>query len=817
MNTTSPFPNPHLLENEKALARSQAELKAVYENAPVMMCVIDQDRDILFANAAFAEFADLSMDELTGKRACGVFDCLNAMGDPRGCGFGEKCQLCPARMAIEDTLQTGTVHKNVEFHLPRQHDGRRSEFYLLISTALIDTDRHRQLLLCLNDITDRKNAEKDLQKREQYFRRLFENAGDAIFIEDEEDRIIDVNARACSLLGYSRDELLEMYVPQLQAPEYRGRQGSIIKDELARRNGIPFEAVDVKKDGTPIPVEVTTVSLDKEQKNTVLSIVRDISARKQAEADRNRLIQAIEQSGETIIITDPQGVIQYANSTFTKITGYSLEEAIGRRTNLLKSDRHDDLFYEELWRTISSGATYRGVMINKKKDGTLYTEEATISPVFGPEGTIVNYIAVKLDISEKLHADREKELLEKQYQQAQKMESVGRLAGGIAHDFNNMLSVILGHVEIALSQIDAEQPLFAGLRQIQEAAQRSAELTRQLLTYARKQAIIPKILDLNAAVENMLSLLQRMIGEDIHLEWLPGNDVYRIEIDPSQLDQILANLCVNARDAIADVGKLTISTESLLFCEESCANLPDCRPGAYAMLSVTDSGSGMDEKTIGKIFEPFFTTKGVGLGTGLGLATVYGAVKQNGGFVNVTSALGVGTTFRVCLPRAKCSVEQLPRKPLADPAAKGQENIRRKMTQQETIRQESIRQESILMVEDDPAIRNLFQHMLEQEGYTVLCASLPSEAIALVEQDTGPIHLLLTDVIMPEMNGPDLAKTLTAIRPAMKCLFMSGYPADVITHRGGFRGHVHFIQKPFAQTNLTQKVREVLDEPCPGG
>jgi len=730
--TTPLLPIRHLLENEKALARSQAELKAVYEHAPVMMCVVDKDRDILFANAAFAEFTDMSMEELTGKRACGIFGCINALEDPRGCGFGMQCQNCLARIAIEDTLQTGTVHKNVEFHLPRQHKRQRSEYYLLISTALIKTATHTQLLLCLNDITDRKKTEKDLQKREQYFRSLFENAGDAIFIEDEEDRILDVNARACDLLGYTREELLKMYVPQLQAPQDRGRQGTVIKEELARRNGIPFETVDVRKDGTLVPVEVTTVYLGKEQKSGVLSIVRDISARKQAEADRNRLMQAIEQSGETIVITDPQGVIQYANPTFAKVTGYSVAEAIGRKTNIVKSRRHDNLFYEELWQTISSGTTFRGLMTNKKKDGTLYTEEATISPVFGPNGTIVNYIAVKQDITGKIKAEAERELMEKQYLQAQKMESVGRLAGGVAHDFNNMLSVILGYVEISLSQVDDQQPLFAGLKQIQKAAQRSADLTRQLLTYARKQSIIPQILDLNTTIQGMLTMLRRMIGEDIHLEWLPGDALYQIEIDPSQLDQILANLCVNARDAITDVGQLTISTESRIFCEKSCANQPDCKPGAYAMLSVTDTGTGMDQETIGNIFEPFFTTKGVGVGTGLGLATVYGAVKQNGGFINVTSELGIGTTFKICLPRTKgCTKKVSTQSPRSAPAAKGQETI--------------------LVVEDDPALQNLLLYMLERQGYTVLSAALPSEAMALVEKNTRPIHLLLTDVVLPEL------------------------------------------------------------------
>ncbi len=383
-----------------------------------------------------------------------------------------------------------------------------------------------------------------------------------------------------------------------------------------------------------------------------------------------------------------------------------------------------------------------------------------------------------------------RERLEEQLRMAQKMESVGRLAGGVAHDFNNMLGVIIGHAELAEDQINANHPLFDDLQEIKKAAQRSAGLTRQLLAFARKQTVMPKVLNLNQTLERMLTMLRRLIGEGIKLVWLPGPEVWPVKIDPSQIDQILANLCVNARDAINGVGTIIVATANDSLNSEDYDDHLDVASGDYVRITLRDNGCGMDKKTLAHIFEPFYTTKGVGEGTGLGLATVYGAVKQNNGFVYAASEPGKGTTFTIYLPRHKDQAEPLRKNAPEAPALRGQERV--------------------LLVEDEPTILKMTSTMLERLGYSVLAANTPDEAIRLAGQFTGKIQLLLTDVIMPQMNGRDLAQQLLDNQPEMRCLFMSGYTADVISQHGVLDDGVFFIQKPFSKTELAAKIRRIM-------
>ena len=394
-------------------------------------------------------------------------------------------------------------------------------------------------------------------------------------------------------------------------------------------------------------------------------------------------------------------------------------------------------------------------------------------------------------IQEEARQKTAQEKLEEQLRQAQKMEAVGRLAGGVAHDFNNMLGVILGHADMLLEDMDPDHVFHAGLTEIRKAGARSADLTRQLLAFARKQTVAPKVLDLNKAVEGMLKMLQRLIGEEIDMAWIPGDKVWPVKIDPGQIDQILANLCVNARDAIAGVGKVTIETGDAVFDEAYCKAHAGFTPGEYAMLAVSDNGCGMDSETMSHLFEPFFTTKKLGKGTGLGLATVYGVVKQNNGFINVYSEPGQGTTLRIYLPRHRAKEAPMRDKEANRPAARGHETI--------------------LLVEDEPAILKMTTMMLKREGYTALAAGTPGEAIRLATEHAGHIHLLMTDVVMPEMNGRDLAKNILSLYPRLKCLFMSGYTANVIAHRGILDEGVNFIQKPFSLGDLAAKVREALE------
>ncbi len=400
------------------------------------------------------------------------------------------------------------------------------------------------------------------------------------------------------------------------------------------------------------------------------------------------------------------------------------------------------------------------------------------------QGKAVRMLGTHMDITER-------KKMEERLRQSQKIETVGQLAGGIAHDFNNMLGVILGHTEMALEKIDPTEPLFTGLRAVQEAAERSAALTRQLLTFARKQTIAPKVIDLNETVAGMLKMLHRLIGENIDLLWRPGGNHYPVKVDPSQIDQILANLCVNARDAIAGVGKITIETNVISFDEAYCAEHVGFRPGEYILLGVSDDGCGMDRETLGHIFEPFFTTKEQGKGTGLGLASVYGAVKQNNGFINVYSEPGQGTIVRIYLPRYAAKSANVSEEAPDHPTKTGHETI--------------------LLVEDEPAILEMTTTMLGRLGYTVVAASTAGEAIRLAHENSGRIDLLMTDVVMPEMNGRDLAGNLLNCYPGLKRLFMSGYTANVIAHHGVLDEGVHFIQKPFSKKELGVKLREALE------
>ena len=382
-------------------------------------------------------------------------------------------------------------------------------------------------------------------------------------------------------------------------------------------------------------------------------------------------------------------------------------------------------------------------------------------------------------------------LLETQLLQAQKMEAIGRLAGGVAHDFNNMLSVILGTTELAMVETDPALPLFADLQEIRKAAERSAELTRQLLAFARKQAVAPKVLNLNDTVAMMLKMLRRLIGENVELVWEPGAGDTTVKMDPCQLDQILANLAINARDAISGVGKLIIETGNVTFGPAHSDEPTSPQPGDYVLLAVSDSGCGMDKSLLNLIFEPFFTTKDVGEGTGLGLATVYGIVQQNGGFITVASEPGQGTTFKIYLPRQQDKAE-------TSPAEASAEEV-------------SSKHETVLLVEDEPAILQLGRRMLESLGYRVQTASSPGEALLWAASHASDIHLLMTDVIMPQMNGWDLAKQMLLLNPSIRLLFMSGYTSNVIAHREMLSSGAHFIQKPFSRRDLASKLREVLD------
>ena len=488
-----------------------------------------------------------------------------------------------------------------------------------------------------------------------------------------------------------------------------------------------------------------------------------------------------------ILHFDKNGIITACNGNFVQIIGSSQEALTGLDMSKLPDTRVAGILKEALQgRTASIEGDYRSVTAHK-----VTPVQVLFSPIVSESGIVEGGIGIIEDITRQREADAEREKLEAQFRQAQKMEAVGRLAGGIAHDFNNMLSIINGHAEMALIKLDPADPLRPKIQEIMNAGRRSADLVRQLLAFARKQTIAPVCLNLNDTVSPMLRMLQSLIGEDIDLLWKPASDLWTVKMDPAQIDQILANLTVNARDAINGVGKVTIETGNVVFDASYCSRHKGFVEGEFVMLAVSDDGCGMDSQTLPLLFEPFFTTKGVGKGTGLGLSTVYGIVKQNNGFVNVYSEPGKGTTFKVYLPR-EANSDTPPAEPPQQPAK----------TPSGT--------ETVLLVEDEPMVLEIAKTILEQLGYTVLVTAAPREALEQAAHYEGEIHLLMTDVVMPEMSGRDLWQQILPLRPGIKTLFMSGYTANVIAHRGVLDKGVHFLQKPFSLEALAVKIRQAL-------
>ncbi len=511
--------------------------------------------------------------------------------------------------------------------------------------------------------------------------------------------------------------------------------------------------------------------------------ILDITDSKQNRVERERLMQAIEQAAETVVITDIDGNIEYVNPAFEKITGFSKELAIGQNPRILNSDTHDDSFFKELWETITAGKNWSGQIVNTKKDGSLFTEEATISPVRNQSGEIINYVAVKRDITTEVK-------LEEQLRQAQKMEAIGQLAGGVAHDFNNLLQVINGYTELALEGIDSSHSAFQFITEVANAGERARTLVSQLLSFSRRQIINPTDLDLNHITENLLSMIRRVIGEHIVCDFVSGHELGTIHADSGQVEQVLINLCVNSRDALPDGGRITIETGNV-FIDSEYANVhPWAKPGRYVLLSVSDNGLGIEKNKLNHIFDPFFTTKSVGKGTGLGLSTVYGIIKQHNGDIQVYSEIGKGTVFKIYLPvveRKASTISHILKSPIIGGS------------------------ESILIAEDDEMVRNLSRQTLIMAGYTVIEAKDGKEALNLFRKYTDKISLLFLDVVMPELGGREVFDTIQKTHPDVPVLFCSGYSQNAV-HKGFILDDsLNFLQKPYGPDLLLRKIREILD------
>jgi PAS domain S-box-containing protein len=756
----------------------------------------------------------------------------------------------------------------------------------------------------------RRQAEAELLTSEAQYRRLLDTANEGIWVFDTELNTKYVNQRLAELLGVSAQAMIGHHVSDyldadsLADVEHRWQ---------LREEGIK-EHYDLRlrrKDGSELWViaSATPIYDERGEFTGALSMLTDITERKRVEEVIRIQAAALQSAANAILITDSEGTITFANAAFTALSGYSPEEILGRNPRIFKSGEHDKAFYETLWSTIISGRVWRGEMVNRRKDGTLYFEEQTITPLMNDAGEVILFIAIKQDVTERRRAERElqesaeryrdlfdnandliythdldgnftsvntaaeqlsgytreeavnlniadimsaeqlklakrtmehqlagetppayelefsgkdgrsivaelntrliyrdgkpvgvqgiarditaRKQLEDQLRQSQKMEAIGQLAGGVAHDFNNMLMVISGYSELAILKLKAGDPLLRYLEEIRKAWMRGAALTRQLLAFSRKQVLQPRILDLNLIISDLRKMLGRLIGEDLELRAVLHPELGRIKADPGQIEQVIMNLVVNARDAMPRGGKLTIETTNTDLDAEYAGHHANIQPGPYVMLAVSDTGIGMDEKTRERIFEPFFTTKEAGKGTGLGLSTVYGIVKQSGGNILVYSEVGKGTSFKIYLPRVGDAVQD----------------------KSHTVRLEKslLGTETLLLAEDEEPVRNMAREALETYGYQVLEAANGGAALLMCERHNEPIPLLITDVVMPEMSGPELSARLIQLHPEMRVLYMSGYTESAIFQQEILDPGIAFLQKPFTPDDLARKVREVLD------
>ena len=517
-----------------------------------------------------------------------------------------------------------------------------------------------------------------------------------------------------------------------------------------------------------------------------LEIATDITERKKAEEELKLQSAVLHAAANAIVITDRNGTIEWVNPAFTLLTGYASSEAVGKNPReLVKSDIHSSTFYKQFWETLLAGNVWRGEMMNRHKDGTLYPEGQTITPVKDDRGEITHFISIKRDLTERHQ-------LELQLQHSQKMESIGTFAGGIAHDFNNILTAIIGYGTIALQKMAEDNPQRLYIQNMLEASDRAAHLTKDLLLFSRKQAVAKKPVDLNMIVAKAEKFLTRIIGGDIACKTMLQEAPIMISADDYQIEQVLMNLATNARDAMPHGGALTITTETLLLTDDFVSVHGFGKPGAYALISVTDNGCGMDDTTRLRIFEPFFTTKEVGKGTGLGLAVTYGIIKQHDGYINVYSEPDTGTTFRIYLPIISAGEEGEDRAQAEEVSVGGTETI--------------------LIAEDDESVRAMTMSLLTEFGYTVIEAVNGADAVKKFTEYRDPVDLLLFDLIMPKMNGKEALDEIRKIQPGIKVIFSSGYTPDTIRQKTSLADSVHLITKPARPEELLRKVRQVLDE-----
>lgn len=766
-----------------SLAAGMVLLDAVGESIPGIFFILDEPGRFLHGSKNLQRMTGLSEDRLRAARAIEIIEDGDRDLVARG---------------IQDAHEKGRAAMAAQV---RTQNGRKVPF--LLTAISVFLDGRRCLVVTGFDRTEQKQAEEALRGSESRHRETYENALEGMFQTTLDGKFVNANPAMARILGYASVSELMSCVKDIGSQIYSNPEDRRRLIEQVRAQGaVRHREVELRrKDGESVWILLNhwLVPMPDGEPDLLEGFIIDISERKRAEAELRR------SEGEyRLLYNQFQGILNaipdamclisrdlriiWANDVAAANMGMNMSEFLGKRCY---ESRHKISVPCEnciVLQSYASGKPIAGE--GTTTDGRIWELHAL--PVLGDRGEVTGVIEAARDITERKKAEAEQAKLQAQFAHAQKMESVGRLAGGVAHDFNNMLTVILGQTEMALQQVNPGQPLYAELHSIRRAAEHSAGLTRQLLAFARKQTVTPKVLDLNEVVEGMLKMMRRLIGEDIDLAWLPAKKLWPVKIDPSQLDQILANLCVNARDAIGDTGKVTIETGNISIDDACCSANAGFVPGDFIVLTFSDNGCGMDAETASRLFEPFFTTKEQGKGTGLGLATVYGIVKQNQGFVDVCSEPGKGSAFKIYLPRAAA-------KPGSALTA---ENAVKKPSGHGTI----------LVVEDEPTILSVVRTMLENHGFSVLAAANPDKALRIGAAHKGEIRLLLTDVVMPGMNGRELVTRLREFQPKLEPLFMSGYTANIIAHHGVLDDGVHFIAKPFTSADLIAKVEEALSE-----
>ena len=633
-------------------------------------------------------------------------------------------------------------------------------------------------------------ANEALHQSEVAHRLLFEASPVPLVVFDTETfELLAANDAMLRQYGYDLDELLRLRVPDLRVDA----DEVVVRSNVAAMGGAEGRGLSRhrRKDGSHLFVEFTSRPLVLGGRSACISVLQDVSARHDAEASRALLAAIVESANDAIISKRLDGTITSWNAAAERLFGYSATEAVGQPITLIVPA--DGLAEERtLFERVRAGGRIDQLeTVRRRKDGSDVPVAISVAPILDGAGRVVGASKTVRDLTAQRQAERALNATEQQLRQSQKMEAVGRLAGGIAHDFNNVLSVILSYGEMLLGELEPGDPKRDDVDEIQTAARRAADLTRQLLMFSRQQVVSPKVLDLNDVLARMGAMLRRILGEDIDLKFGTAPDLGQVMADPSNVEQIIMNLVVNARDAMPTGGKLTIETANAELDEHYSHAHFGAAIGPHVMLAVSDTGCGMDRATQSRIFEPFFTTKDVGRGTGLGLSTVFGIVQQSGGTVWVYSEPGAGATFKVYLPRVTA--------PAVVTSPEAGCNLRGT--------------ETVLLVEDQEQVRVVAARVLERSGYRVLVAERPSQALALAETHPGVIHLLLTDVVMPEMGGAELAKRIALTRPETKVLCMSGYTDDSVVRHGVLLSEMPFLQKPFTPGALRAKIRELLDAP----